>query len=312
MVERNLTNKFIKLRSESNKLSPIILNQDTVYDALDLELLKNENSSNYHDFKENVQPGWLSEIQQIDKNIKTIQEKISEFKILNSKRLKVTFNNDEKKQEREIDFITNEITSIFKQSENILNKFANKWKDKNISQTERKICNNIQIAMAKKLQNLSLSFQASQKEYLKKLQEQKNICGDDSFKFLNEQKSMNDDLKKIDSGFGVVEMQILQNTESIIDEREQEIIKIAKSIEELAVIFKELHVFVIDQGTILDRIDYNMDHAIENMQEGRKQLQVAEKHQKSAMSFRCIIVMCVLIALLILILVFKHTSFKKN
>ncbi len=34
---------------------------------------------------------------------------------------------------------------------------------------------------------------------------------------------------------------------------------LAKSIEELSVIFKELAVLVIDQGTVLDRIDYNME-----------------------------------------------------
>ena len=33
--------------------------------------------------------------------------------------------------------------------------------------------------------------------------------------------------------------------------REQEIVNLAKSIEELAAIFKELAVMVIDQGTIL-------------------------------------------------------------
>ena len=33
----------------------------------------------------------------------------------------------------------------------------------------------------------------------------------------------------------------------------------AQSIEELSDIFKELAVLVIDQGTILDRIDFNME-----------------------------------------------------
>ena len=44
-----------------------------------------------------------------------------------------------------------------------------------------------------------------------------------------------------------------------VDQRNQDIMEIAKSIEDLAIVFKELAVLVIDQGTILDRIDYNME-----------------------------------------------------
>ena len=54
----------------------------------------------------------------------------------------------------------------------------------------------------------------------------------------------------------------------LVNERDQEIVRIAKSIEELAAIFKELAVLVIDQGTILDRIDYNMESAVENAKQG--------------------------------------------
>lgn len=48
----------------------------------------------------------------------------------------------------------------------------------------------------------------------------------------------------------------------IIRDRDQEIVAIAKSIEELSQIFKELAVLVIDQGTVLDRIDYNMEQVV--------------------------------------------------
>lgn len=44
--------------------------------------------------------------------------------------------------------------------------------------------------------------------------------------------------------------------------RDVEIQQIAKSIEELSQIFKELAVLVIDQGTILDRIDFNMEQVV--------------------------------------------------
>ncbi len=45
-----------------------------------------------------------------------------------------------------------------------------------------------------------------------------------------------------------------------------EIQKIVKSISELSAIFRELSVLVIDSGTILDRIDYNMEVAVDNFE----------------------------------------------
>ena len=87
---------------------------------------------------------------------------------------------------------------------------------------------------------------------------------------------------------------------------------IAKSIEELAQIFKELAVLVIDQGTILDRIDYNMETAVEHAKEGLVHLEKAEEHQKNSIAMKCIIVLVLLIAIMIIVLVFKHTDTKKK
>jgi syntaxin 16 len=96
----------------------------------------------------------------------------------------------------------------------------------------------------------------------------------------------------------------------VVNERDQEITKIAKSIEELAAIFKELAVLVIDQGTILDRIDYNMEAAVEHAKEGVKQLEQAETHQKNSMSVKCIILLVVLIIIMVGILIWKHSGKK--
>ena len=92
----------------------------------------------------------------------------------------------------------------------------------------------------------------------------------------------------------------------MVDERDAEITRIAKSIEELAAIFKELAVLVIDQGTILDRIDYNMEAAVTHAKAGVSQLEQAETHQKNAMPFRCIVVLVILIAIMLGILIWKH------
>jgi syntaxin 16 len=85
-----------------------------------------------------------------------------------------------------------------------------------------------------------------------------------------------------------------------------EIKKIAKSIEELAQIFKELAVLVIDQGTVLDRIDYNMEQVVENTKEGMVHLKKAEDHQKNSLPLKCIIFLILMIIIMIIILILKH------
>ena len=50
-------------------------------------------------------------------------------------------------------------------------------------------------------------------------------------------------------------------------DREQEIEKVSEAIRDLQTIFKELAVLIIDQGSIIDRIDYNMEKTAEQTQQ---------------------------------------------
>lgn len=145
---------------------------------------------------------------------------------------------------------------------------------------------------------------------MSKLQGQKQGSGSQAFDFLNEQPkkttttvSVGDDL-----GFNELEMEILEETEDLVMKRDEEIVRIAKSIEELAQIFKELAVLVIDQGTILDRIDYNMENAVEHAKEGVKQLHAAETSQKKNLAIKCIILLVILNIVMIGILSWKHSG----
>lgn len=64
----------------------------------------------------------------------------------------------------------------------------------------------------------------------------------------------------------------LRTNDAAIMQREREINDIAKGIIELADIFKELQTMVIDQGTMLDRIDYNVERMAENVKGADKEL----------------------------------------
>ena len=98
----------------------------------------------------------------------------------------------------------------------------------------------------------------------------------------------------------------------MVDQRESEITRITKSIEELAQIFKELAELVIVQGTILDRIDYNMETAVEHVEKGKDDIDIFVEHQKIALPMRCIIALVVLIAIMLIVLVVKNSPQKSS
>ena len=66
----------------------------------------------------------------------------------------------------------------------------------------------------------------------------------------------------------------MTNNDATIMQREREITDIAKGIIELADIFKDLSTMVIDQGTMLDRIDYNVERMAVDVKAADKELTV--------------------------------------
>lgn len=66
----------------------------------------------------------------------------------------------------------------------------------------------------------------------------------------------------------------LTSNDAAIMQREREITDIAKGIIELADIFKELQTMVIDQGTLLDRIDYNIERMSMHVKAADKEMTV--------------------------------------
>ena len=73
-------------------------------------------------------------------------------------------------------------------------------------------------------------------------------------------------------------MKRLNTNDVAIAQREREIEDIAQGIIELADIFKELQGMVIDQGTMLDRIDYNIENMSVNVKAADKELNVVWPH----------------------------------
>lgn len=116
----------------------------------------------------------------------------------------------------------------------------------------------------------------------------------------------------LDPRFDADQAQLLESNERQIAERNAAVEQIMTSVVELQEIFKEIHVLVIDQGTLLDRIDYNIEQASEKIGGAVRELETAEKHQKNSKVMLCIYLLLVLCCAMAVVLVLKKSMQKRR
>ncbi|XP_012583596.1 PREDICTED: syntaxin-16 [Condylura cristata] len=116
-----------------------------------------------------------------------------------------------------------------------------------------------------------------------------------------------DDNTLYDRGFTDDQLVLLEQNTLLVEEREREIRQIVQSISDLNEIFRDLGAVIVEQGTVLDRIDYNVEQSCIKTEDGLKQLHKAEQYQKKNRKMLVILILFVLIVVLVVILVgVKH------
>ena len=108
--------------------------------------------------------------------------------------------------------------------------------------------------------------------------------------------------KMYDPGFTEDQVRELIENEKDIMKRDKEIREIVKSIVELQDLFKEFGELVIQQGTLLDRIDYNLEQTIEYVETANEELQQTEQIMKySRVTICLLIIVVVFVGVLLLV-----------
>lgn len=303
MASRDLTSSFLKRRTSARKRreaggSPSKDKPLTAGGSDDgHSLMLMEEGDGIQMTSLNNTPSWVGDVDSVKETLLDIQRRMDDLQSLHASRVGSVFGKDLDDMEGRIELMTRDITDRFRQAERILQKVG--AATRRAGGEEAAIGANVQRSLAKQLQELSVSFRSSQRKYLAEVQAQKNgdMAGDSKFGI---------DLTDGGDFFTTQQVQVVDDLQEAIQSRDHEISKIAQSIEELGTIFKELAVLVIDQGTILDRIDYNMEAVVEHTKTGITQLEKAEKHQRNARPMKCIVSLVMLICVLLLILVLKH------
>ncbi|KAJ2347173.1 Integral membrane protein SED5 [Coemansia sp. RSA 2671] len=242
-------------------------------------------------------PRWVDLVEDVGEQMDDIARKIKRLEALHKKHLLPGFD-DRSAEEREINMLTQEITGQFRSCGSLVRGVG-------LHQShgqEQVVGNNIQSSMALKLQAQSMAFRQSQSAYLQKMSLHKNANSDVFALDAEHERAVS---RRFDMTLTDEQLQAMESNEASIAEREGELAKIHESIVELAAVFGQMQEMVIDQGTILDRIDFNIENTVVNVAAAAEELVAADRHHKGAVANKCIIVLAIVVIALVVILLVK-------
>ena len=258
------------------------------FDQIELQDLSyNLDNSNY-----------VESYKQVNNIIEDLLTNFASLKSFHQERIKPKFIDEEienKRLDREINKLILKMMKKIKFCEALIKMIKNQKNEKNT--ILEKVKYNIKMFLIEKIQNFSNEFRKNQQQYLKYLKDMgiSSNINNDNEKSIEKFNELDDEKKNF---LYTQEDDKYQQ----IKKRDEDISVLAKSIDELSGIFKDLQNIVQEQGTILDRIDYNINISYENSQQGLKYIKKAEEHQNES-CFRNVILLLYIIIFIEAILI---------
>ncbi|PSS02467.1 t-SNARE [Coniella lustricola] len=294
-------------------------------------------SADYHDDGDAViemdllPPRWADITDEVTEILDNVARKSQKLERLHQQHVLPGFDDDAAKraEEREIESLTQEITKGFHDCHRCIQRIETMVREQKTAGTmtraEEVMAQNIRVSLATRVQEASAGFRKKQSAYLKKLRGIQNPSlsthnADRSSTPLGGSSSYNTDItlleSETDKSFSESTLQSslrqkqLHKNDAAIIQREREIEEIAQGIIDLSDLFRDLQTMVIDQGTMLDRIDYNVERMATDVKEADRELKVASGYQKKTTKRKIIFLLfLIVVGMFILVLVKpKHGS----
>ncbi|KAL1502181.1 hypothetical protein ABEB36_007362 [Hypothenemus hampei] len=290
MAARSLTDVFLLMRNNAIRSRQIYPEEDAsermhLVSLTDIE----EGQGNADD---RMPPRWIDYLETAQMILLRLKNKISDLKALHSRHLHRSTFDDNPEDEIAIENCTQEISRMFNEVHRLLQIIKSHSRDNGVK--EQRLTTNVYRSLATALQDLSQSFRSKQNNYLRQLKGR-----EDRSKIYFETDLMEDDSEDFDNYF--LHSQKMSNQQLLlleeenvrfVQEQEKEVSAIVKSIVDLNEIFKDLSQMVLEQGTVLDRIDYNIENTQIQVFEGYKQLQKADAYKRKNRKMCAIVTLC--------------------
>ncbi|KAJ2002677.1 Integral membrane protein SED5 [Coemansia sp. RSA 2322] len=242
-------------------------------------------------------PRWVDVADDVNEQMDDIARKIKRLEALHKKHVLPGFD-DRSGEERAINQLTQEITGQFRKCGGLVRSVG----QHPARGQEQVVGSNMQASMAQRLQEQSAEFRRTQTAYLQKMARRKDANSDVFAPDAEHERAAS---RRFDMTLTDEQLQVMESSEAAVAEREGELAKIHESIVELAAIFSQMQEMVIDQGTMLDRIDYNIENTVVNVAAAAAELQAADKSHRGSVANKCIIALGAVVIALVVILLIK-------
>ncbi|KAN0075826.1 t-SNARE [Elaphomyces granulatus] len=264
-------------------------------------------------------PRWVDVQEEVSDTLADIVQKSTRLDKLHQKHLLPGFGDETIKKEEEsvIEQLTQEVTRGFHNCQNSIQRIEMMVRDAKqqggVSKGDETMARNIQISLASRVQEASARFRKKQSTYLKKLRELEGLAspfdrsGTPTLNPYSDPSLMESDA---DKSFSQTTLQqtsqkLMGRNDTAIMQREREINDIARGIIELSDIFRELQTMIIDQGTMLDRIDYNVEKMGTEVKAADQELKVATGYQRRSTKRKILLLLLLLVVGMFIFLIFK-------
>lgn len=301
MSYRDLTYKFQDFRGQNHQDNPetklIIENQE-----------------------ENTKPIWSNAVEKIRENLSYCKESIEKIKIVQARLSLPSFQDMKNEQER----LNKSIDIITKTLKNCTRSTISLTSFSNLSDVDVTILKRIQQNILGEIRNLTSELKTQQERYKNQI-EKDNITRDNLTDFYGDPRLSQADSSQavafrnesFNSGIPFLLERVdtqerrdyIELNETMISQRETEIQKLARSIVELSEMFQDLNALIIEQGTVLDRIDYNVTMAAESTQKAVVELEKAKKLQSTCCRKILYILISVIVVIIISIAIYLTVKF---
>ncbi|KAH7339532.1 t-SNARE [Rhizoctonia solani] len=343
---RSRTNLFISYRDSQARASRYARSRrhyvdvDDDLDAGEAQRLIIDDNPGNAALHIDIAPPWLDISDQVEVAIVDTRNKILALDKLHAKHVLPGFK-DRSEEEREIEQRTNEITRVspffFSQVENFIdcriNSAVQEFRrchsliqrisasshtfppNSQSSQNDVTSARNVQRALAAKVQDLSALFRTKQRIHRPSELQGHVISRNDQMiasGLISSNNTNTYDSVQEDEEASRSQLSAIQHSDPNLAARNHEIAEIAKSIVSLAELFKDLSSLVIDQGTILDSVEYNIQQTAIHMEDAVRELDIATRYQRNTGRRKCIFLLLLIIFGLILVLIFKPRKHSRS